>query len=156
MRPRRSPGSWRASARRRKSPNSSATPSRGEDDAEDAQWLVVLEDPHAAYDRTLLDALAAAHEGWLATRLTRSAQPHLLPVPRPAATRPLAAVGIGGRRSAVGWHRPWADHRPPNGWSSATGQPITSRRVREAEATNGGASVPEVVRAARPPRSPSG
>ena len=37
----------------------------GEDDAEDAQWLVVLEDPHATYDRTLLDALAAAHEGWL-------------------------------------------------------------------------------------------
>ncbi len=37
----------------------------GEDDAEDAQWLVVLEDPHAAYDRALLDSLASAHEGWL-------------------------------------------------------------------------------------------
>ncbi|MGI5352362.1 hypothetical protein ACQEU8_29850 [Streptomyces sp. CA-250714] len=37
----------------------------GEDDAEDAQWLVVLEDPHADYDPALLDSLAAAHEGWL-------------------------------------------------------------------------------------------
>ncbi|WP_307805281.1 hypothetical protein [Streptomyces spirodelae] len=37
----------------------------GEDDAEDAQWLVVLEDPQAAYDPALLDSLAAAHEGWL-------------------------------------------------------------------------------------------
>ncbi|WP_344562351.1 hypothetical protein [Streptomyces axinellae] len=37
----------------------------GEDDAEDAQWLVVLEDPHAAHDRALLDSLASAHEGWL-------------------------------------------------------------------------------------------
>ncbi|MGP3976854.1 hypothetical protein ACTWQF_23150 [Streptomyces sp. 8N114] len=37
----------------------------GEDDAEDAQWLVVLEDPHADYDPAMLDSLAAAHEGWL-------------------------------------------------------------------------------------------
>ncbi|WP_372452030.1 hypothetical protein [Streptomyces oryzae] len=37
----------------------------GEDDAEDAQWLVVLEDPHSAYDLALLDSLAAAHDGWL-------------------------------------------------------------------------------------------
>lgn len=37
----------------------------GEDDAEDAQWLVLLEDPHATYDPASLDSLAAAHEGWL-------------------------------------------------------------------------------------------
>ncbi|MGA4848805.1 hypothetical protein ACOBQB_22060 [Streptomyces sp. G5(2025)] len=37
----------------------------GEDDAEDAQWLVVVEDPDSRLDRTALDELAAAHEGWL-------------------------------------------------------------------------------------------
>ncbi|GAA3136680.1 hypothetical protein ACFQ0X_29160 [Streptomyces rectiviolaceus] len=37
----------------------------GEDDAEDAQWLVVVEDPERRLDRTALDALAAEHEGWL-------------------------------------------------------------------------------------------
>ncbi|RSS62146.1 hypothetical protein [Streptomyces sp. WAC06614] len=37
----------------------------GEDDAEDAQWLVVVEDPQARLDPTALDALAATHEGWL-------------------------------------------------------------------------------------------
>ncbi|WP_329131902.1 hypothetical protein OG552_11525 [Streptomyces sp. NBC_01476] len=37
----------------------------GEDDAEDAQWLVVVEDPGAALRPTELDALAAEHEGWL-------------------------------------------------------------------------------------------
>ncbi|MEU4964101.1 MULTISPECIES: hypothetical protein [Streptomyces] len=37
----------------------------GEDDAEDAQWLVILEDPHATYDPALLNSLAAEHEGWL-------------------------------------------------------------------------------------------
>lgn len=37
----------------------------GEDDAEDAQWLVVLEDPHGAYDPALLDALADGYDGWL-------------------------------------------------------------------------------------------
>ncbi|MEV0599754.1 hypothetical protein AB0I82_10705 [Streptomyces sp. NPDC050315] len=37
----------------------------GEDDAEDAQWLVVLEDPDATYDPATLDTLAAEHEGWL-------------------------------------------------------------------------------------------
>ncbi|MFG3257962.1 hypothetical protein [Streptomyces sp. NPDC048172] len=37
----------------------------GEDDAEDAQWLVVLEDPHGTYDPGKLDALAATHDGWL-------------------------------------------------------------------------------------------
>ncbi|OEV25329.1 MULTISPECIES: hypothetical protein [Streptomyces] len=36
----------------------------GEDDAEDAQWLVVLEDPPAC-DPALLEEVAAAHEGWL-------------------------------------------------------------------------------------------
>ncbi|MFI6682271.1 hypothetical protein [Streptomyces sp. NPDC050485] len=37
----------------------------GEDDAEDAQWLVVLEDPDARLDPTALDGLAAGHDGWL-------------------------------------------------------------------------------------------
>jgi hypothetical protein len=37
----------------------------GEDDAEDAQWLLVLEDPAARLDPATLDALAAEHEGWL-------------------------------------------------------------------------------------------
>ncbi|MFI8995156.1 hypothetical protein [Streptomyces sp. NPDC053542] len=37
----------------------------GEDDAEDAQWLVVLEDPPSACDPATLDALAAEYEGWL-------------------------------------------------------------------------------------------
>ncbi|MEV8452196.1 hypothetical protein AB0467_05065 [Streptomyces sp. NPDC052095] len=37
----------------------------GEDDAEDAQWLVVVEDTAARLDATALDALAAEYEGWL-------------------------------------------------------------------------------------------
>lgn len=37
----------------------------GEDDAEDAQWLVVVEDPDGRLDPRALDALAAEHEGWL-------------------------------------------------------------------------------------------
>jgi hypothetical protein len=37
----------------------------GEDDAEDAQWLVVVEDPDARLDPKELDALAAEYEGWL-------------------------------------------------------------------------------------------
>ncbi|MEI7031291.1 hypothetical protein [Streptomyces pratensis] len=37
----------------------------GEDDAEDAQWLVVVEDPAGRLDAASLDALAAEHEGWL-------------------------------------------------------------------------------------------
>ena len=37
----------------------------GEDDAEDAQWLVVLEDPAGAYDAAALAALAERYEGWL-------------------------------------------------------------------------------------------
>ncbi|MCB5178178.1 hypothetical protein [Streptomyces antimicrobicus] len=37
----------------------------GEDDAEDAQWLVVVEDPDTRLDPTALDDLAAEHEGWL-------------------------------------------------------------------------------------------
>lgn len=36
-----------------------------EDDAEDAQWLVVVEDPERRLDRAALDALAAEYEGWL-------------------------------------------------------------------------------------------
>ncbi|MVO84404.1 hypothetical protein GPA10_06340 [Streptomyces sp. p1417] len=37
----------------------------GEDDAEDAQWLVVVEDPERRLDPTELDALAAEFDGWL-------------------------------------------------------------------------------------------
>jgi hypothetical protein len=36
----------------------------GEDDAEDAQWLVVLEDGVAAYDGEALALLAEEYEGW--------------------------------------------------------------------------------------------
>ncbi|MGW8554201.1 hypothetical protein [Streptomyces tubercidicus] len=36
----------------------------GEDDAEDAQWLVVVEDPDAAHDPVRLHDLAAEYEGW--------------------------------------------------------------------------------------------
>ncbi|NUS15734.1 MAG: hypothetical protein HOY69_30790 [Streptomyces sp.] len=37
----------------------------GEDDAEDAQWLVVVEDPHGRIDRAALDALVEPYGGWL-------------------------------------------------------------------------------------------
>ncbi|MFD9519333.1 hypothetical protein [Streptomyces sp. NPDC059979] len=37
----------------------------GEDDAEDAQWLVIVEDPNERLDGTALDDLAAEYEGWL-------------------------------------------------------------------------------------------
>jgi hypothetical protein len=37
----------------------------GEDDAEDAQWLVVVPDDDACRDPAALDALAAEYEGWL-------------------------------------------------------------------------------------------
>ncbi|MFB7714912.1 hypothetical protein [Streptomyces sp. NPDC056105] len=37
----------------------------GEDDAEDAQWLVVIEDPTGRLDAVSLDEFAAEHEGWL-------------------------------------------------------------------------------------------
>ncbi|MFG2328579.1 hypothetical protein ACGFMM_03040 [Streptomyces sp. NPDC048604] len=37
----------------------------GEDDAEDAQWLVVVEDPESRLDPTALDEFAAEYEGWL-------------------------------------------------------------------------------------------
>ncbi|MEU1044686.1 hypothetical protein AB0D47_03140 [Streptomyces sp. NPDC048376] len=36
----------------------------GEDDAEDAQWLVVLRDERAALDPGELDAFAGEWEGW--------------------------------------------------------------------------------------------
>lgn len=36
-----------------------------EDDAEDAQWLVVIEDPTGRLDAASLDEFAAEHEGWL-------------------------------------------------------------------------------------------
>ncbi|MEU0377457.1 hypothetical protein ABZ093_09160 [Streptomyces cyaneofuscatus] len=37
----------------------------GEDDAEDAQWLVVVEDPAGRLDLASLDEFAAEYEGWL-------------------------------------------------------------------------------------------
>jgi len=37
----------------------------GEDDAEDAQWLVVVEDPGTVLDPSALEAMAAEHDGWL-------------------------------------------------------------------------------------------
>ncbi|MFI6056587.1 hypothetical protein [Streptomyces sp. NPDC051286] len=37
----------------------------GEDDAEDAQWLVVVEDADDRLDPSALDALATEYEGWL-------------------------------------------------------------------------------------------
>ncbi|MBO1336832.1 hypothetical protein [Streptomyces sp. VRA16 Mangrove soil] len=36
----------------------------GEDDAEDAQWLVVVEDPDDRLDPKELDAFAAQWDGW--------------------------------------------------------------------------------------------
>ncbi|MFJ9028806.1 hypothetical protein ACIRQP_09815 [Streptomyces sp. NPDC102274] len=36
----------------------------GEDDAEDAQWLVVVEDPGARLDVEALDAFVADWDGW--------------------------------------------------------------------------------------------
>nr|WP_203644509.1 hypothetical protein [Streptomyces sp. SID14478] len=36
----------------------------GEDDAEDAQWLVVVEDPRGRLDPGELDAFAAGWDGW--------------------------------------------------------------------------------------------
>lgn len=37
----------------------------GEDDAEDAQWLVVIENTTAALDPAALEAMAAEFDGWL-------------------------------------------------------------------------------------------
>ncbi|GGX70705.1 hypothetical protein GCM10010324_14790 [Streptomyces hiroshimensis] len=37
----------------------------GEDDAEDAQWLVVLEDPEGELDLAALRELAEEYDGWL-------------------------------------------------------------------------------------------
>lgn len=37
----------------------------GEDDAEDAQWLVVVEDAAGLLDPAALDAFAEEYEGWL-------------------------------------------------------------------------------------------
>ncbi|MEV6784936.1 hypothetical protein [Streptomyces sp. NPDC051098] len=39
----------------------------GEDDAEDAQWLVVVDDPAARLDPMVLDDFVAEYEGWLET-----------------------------------------------------------------------------------------
>nr|WP_240003509.1 hypothetical protein [Streptomyces cinnamoneus] len=39
----------------------------GEDDAEDAQWLVVVEDPDAALSAADLRVLAEEYDGWLET-----------------------------------------------------------------------------------------
>ncbi|MFG2191589.1 hypothetical protein [Streptomyces sp. NPDC048639] len=37
----------------------------GEDDAEDAQWLVVVDDPAGKLDAAALAAFAEEYEGWL-------------------------------------------------------------------------------------------
>ncbi|MER6389260.1 hypothetical protein ACFXEL_23235 [Streptomyces sp. NPDC059382] len=37
----------------------------GEDDAEDAQWLVVVEDPRERLDASALDEFAGEYDGWL-------------------------------------------------------------------------------------------
>lgn len=37
----------------------------GEDDAEDAQWLVVVEDSEGLLEASVLDEFAAGYEGWL-------------------------------------------------------------------------------------------
>lgn len=37
----------------------------GEDDAEDAQWLLIVEDPAGLIAPPELDALATEHDGWL-------------------------------------------------------------------------------------------
>ncbi|MEU6080855.1 hypothetical protein [Streptomyces sp. NPDC047108] len=37
----------------------------GEDDAEDAQWLVVVDDPDGRLDASAFAAFAEEHEGWL-------------------------------------------------------------------------------------------
>jgi hypothetical protein len=37
----------------------------GEDDAEDAQWLVVVEEPRGGISRAALEELVAPYEGWL-------------------------------------------------------------------------------------------
>ena len=36
----------------------------GEDDAEDAQWLVVIDDPYLELDPETLDELAGEYDGW--------------------------------------------------------------------------------------------
>jgi hypothetical protein len=36
----------------------------GEDDAEDAQWLVVVEDPEGVLDAVALDGFAGEWDGW--------------------------------------------------------------------------------------------
>jgi hypothetical protein len=37
----------------------------GEDDAEDAQWLVIVEDEDGDLDAEVLDEIAAGYGGWL-------------------------------------------------------------------------------------------
>lgn len=37
----------------------------GEDDAEDAQWLVVVEDPRGSIARAALEELVGPYDGWL-------------------------------------------------------------------------------------------
>jgi hypothetical protein len=47
----------------------------GEDDAEDAQWLVVVEDPRGGIARTALEELVGPYEGWLELGRGMSAGP---------------------------------------------------------------------------------
>lgn len=62
---RRWPGSSPTGSGSPRSPSSYATRWPHEDDAEDAQWLVVVEDPSGRLDSSALDAFAAEYEGWL-------------------------------------------------------------------------------------------
>lgn len=62
---RRWPGSWRTASGSPRSPSSYGTRWPHEDDAEDAQWLVVVEDAAGRLDPAALDAFAEEYEGWL-------------------------------------------------------------------------------------------
>lgn len=62
---RRRQESWPTGSGSRRSRSSYATRWPHEDDAEDAQWLLVVEDPDRRLDSAALDAFAAEYEGWL-------------------------------------------------------------------------------------------
>lgn len=63
--PRRSPKRWPSASAVTEEPQLVRDALAGEDDAEDAQWLVVVEDPTGVHDPAKLDALADEYEGWL-------------------------------------------------------------------------------------------
>nr|BFE80437.1 hypothetical protein GCM10020093_030380 [Planobispora longispora] len=68
-RPRRSRRRWPRSSPRWR-PRGGAGDPGGEDDAEDAQWVVAVEDPEDTLepdDQAWLDELAEQYEGWRET-----------------------------------------------------------------------------------------